>query len=434
MIIAFKILVVVALVLLNGFFVASEFAIVKIRETRLIELARSGNIRARAARSVVKNLDAYLSASQLGITMASLALGWMGEPLVSDQLRPLLHSFQITSPTVITSVSVSVGFIIITFLHIVFGEQAPKFLAIRRVEGTALLISIPLRLFYWSFWPAIWLLNMAATGTLQVLGITPAKEHELAHSETELRMILSEAAAGGQISEQEKRISERALRLADLKAKQIMVPRNEIVYFSLAESLETTLEKARRNNFARYPLCESELDKLIGMVHLRDVFWMLREKGAADLRAVAREPLLFSEEESGETVLQRFRDTHIHLALVVDERGFISGLVTLEDVLEQLVGAIQDEFDTESPLLKKAGADVYEAAGRVPLALLKTKFGFEFADDDVVTLSGYITDQLGRFAKEGDAITLGAWKITVTKTDALKVRTCRLERQPEDGN
>ncbi|HUT54078.1 MAG TPA: hemolysin family protein [bacterium] len=431
MIIFIKICAVFALVLLNGFFVASEFAIVKIRETRLSELAEQGSIRARVGRVLVRNLDAYLSATQLGITMASLGLGWIGEPMVSEELKPLLRGLGIHNPTTVSSISIVTGFIIITFLHIVFGELAPKSLAIRRTEDTALWISMPLRLFFWMFWPAIWVLNAAALGTLKLVGITPASDEELAHSDAELMMILSEAAAGGQISEQERKISERALRLADSKARQVMVPRNEIVYFSLAQGLESSLDKARRNNFARYPLCETDLDKVIGMVHIRDVFWMLREPGAPDLKAVAHEALLVSEEESLEKVLQRFRDTHIHLALVVDEVGSVSGLVTLEDVLEQLVGAIQDEFDTESPWLKMLAPEVYEAAGRAPLALLRSKFGIGIEGEDVVTISGFITDRMGRFPKEGDVVRIKDWKVTVTRTDALKVKTCLLERVTE---
>jgi CBS domain containing-hemolysin-like protein len=435
MIIAIKICAVLALVLINGFFVASEFAIVKIRETRLMELAEAGNIRARVGRVLVRNLDAYLSATQLGITMASLGLGWMGEPLVSEQLRPLFRFAGVHGSATVSSISIVTGFIIITFLHIVFGELAPKSLAIRRTEGTALWVSMPLRLFFWIFWPAIWLLNAAALGSLKLMGIAPASREELAHSDAELMMILSESEAGGQISEQERKISVRALRLADMKARQVMVPRNEIVYFSLAQGLESSLAKARRNNFARYPLCETDLDKAIGMVHIRDVLWMLREPGEPDLKAVAHEALLVSEEESLEKVLQRFRDTHIHLALVVDEVGAVSGLVTLEDVLEQLVGAIQDEFDTESPWLKKTGPGAYEAAGRAPLALLRSKFGVGIEDTDVVTLSGLITDRLGRFPREGDVVRIEDWKVTVTRTEALKVKTCLLERAapPPEG-
>lgn len=423
-----KIVALFALVLLNGFFVASEFAIVKIRETRLVELAVGGNLRARVARNVVRQLDAYLSATQLGITIASLGLGWLGEPLVSSQLEPFLHRSGVESEAMVTSISFAVGFAIITFLHIVFGELAPKSLAIRRPEETTLWVAIPLRLFYWTFFPAIWVLNWVAIGTLRLIGITPAKEDELAHSEAELLMILSESARGGHISEQEKIISERALRFADLKARQIMIPRGEVIYFSLADSLEQSLTKAWRNNFARYPLCETDLDSVVGMIHIRDVLWMLQKKGEVDLESVAHEVVVVSEEESLEIVLQKFRSTHIHMALVADEVGVVSGLVTLEDVLEQLVGEIQDEFDRESPLIKKIGELAYEASGRIHLTVLEAKLGIEFGDDDVVTLSGYVTERLGRFPGVGDSIDVGDWRVVVTRAEALKVRTLRLEQ------
>jgi CBS domain containing-hemolysin-like protein len=401
--------------------VASEFAIVKIRETRLIELAKQGKLRARVARNIVKSLDAYLSACQLGITIASLGLGWLGEPMVAEQLEPLLHHLNIKNPAVVTSISVITGFSIITFLHIVLGELAPKTLAIRRAEGTALWTAIPLQLFFWTFLPIIWALNHAANATLKVFGIAPAHENELAHTEGELIMILSEAARGGHISEREKRISERALRLADLKVRQIMIARGEIAYFSLADPLDRNLAKARRGNFARYPICETDLDKVMGMVHIRDVFWMLREKGEVELKDLVREILVVSEEESLEIMLERFQTAHIHLALVVDEMGTVSGMVTLEDVLEQLVGAIQDEFDSETPWIKQSGPDSYEVAGRAPLAKLRRRIAIELDDQDAITLSGYFTERLGRFPRVGDQLQAGEWTVSVIKTDGLKV-------------
>ncbi len=430
MIVLLKVLAVLALVFMNGFFVASEFAIVKMRETRLVELAELGNIRAKVARGLVKQLDAYLSATQLGITIASLGLGWVGEPLVSHQLEPLLGYIGIENPAAVTSVSVITGFIIISFLHIVLGELAPKSLAIRRTEETSLWVSIPLRLFYWTFFPAIWVLNGAAIGVLRLFGLQPATDEELVHSEAELMMILSESARGGHISEQEKMISGRALRLADMKAMEVMVPRNEVVYFTLDEPLEDQLDKARRHNFARFPLCETDLDSMVGMVHIRDLFWAMRETGKPDLRSVSREIPVVSEGESLEKVLHRLREAHIHMALVVDERGVVSGVVTLEDIIEQLVGQIQDEFDRETPWLKKVDEDTYDATGRVPLASLSDKLAIQFENQNIVTLSGYITEKLGRFPREGDLVMIGDWKITVKKMDALKIRTCRIEKIP----
>lgn len=431
-IIFFKIAAVLGLVGLNGFFVAAEFALVKVRETRLAELAAAGNFRAKIARRLVGNLDAYLSATQLGITLASLALGWMGEPLVSEPLEPLLRRLGVTSHTLATSIAVAVGFILISSLHIVFGEQAPKSLAIRRTEGAVLWIALPLRVFHFVFFPAIWLLNTAAVGAISLLGIKPATEEELAHSQAELQMLLSASARGGQISEQEKKISARALRFADLRARQIMVPRHEVVYLSLADPLETNLAKARTNNFARYPLCEKGLDTVVGMVHLRDLLWMVQDGKASDLRGIAHELLLFSEDETLEAMLTRFKQAHIHLALVVDESGVVSGIVTLENVIEQLVGPIQDEFDEETPRLKRIGPEVYSAAGNAPLTLLREKFGLPFSDPEVATLSGYLTKELGRFPQEGDALSIGEWQVTVTKADALAVKTCRLEKRKEE--
>ena len=428
MIVILKILAVVALVLANAFFVASEFAIVKIRETRLLELAEAGSLRARLGLTLVRNLDAYLSATQLGITIVSLALGWLGEPLVAEQIEPLLVRLGVESEAAARSVSIAVGFSLITFATIVFGELAPKSLAIFRAEGTTLWIAAPLRLFHFTFYPVIWLLNSAANLALRLVGIEPAREEELAHSEAELRMILSESARGGHISEREKRISARALRLAELTVRQVMVPRNEIVFFSLAVPIEDNLAKARRDNYARYPLCETDLDSAFAIVHLRDVLWAQGCNAVPDLRGLSRELILFSETDNLETVLQRFRDSHIHLALVVDEHGVVSGLVTLENVIEQLVGEIQDEFDREAPWLRKLDEKTYEVQGRTPLTVLRERLELDVDGAIAVTLSGFITGRLGRFPRSGDVVPLPGWTLTVTRVEGMTAASCRLER------
>lgn len=428
MIVILKILAVVALVLTNAFFVASEFAIVKIRETRLLELADAGSLRARIALGMVRNLDSYISATQLGITIVNLALGWMAEPLVTEQITPLLFLIGIDNEAVVRSIAVVAGFSIITFLTIVFGELGPKSLAIFRVEGTALLIAAPLRVFHFIFYPAIWFLNFSARTTLGIFGITPAREEDLAHTEAELRMILSESARGGHISEREKRISARALRLAELTVRQVMVPRNEIVFFSLAEPIEANLAKARRDNYARYPLCETDLDSAFAIVHLRDVLWAQGCNAVPDLRGISRELIIFSESDNLETVLQRFRDSHIHLALVVDEHGVVSGLVTLENVIEQLVGEIQDEFDREPPWLRKLDEKAYEVQGRTPLTVLRERLELELNGEDAVTLSGFITGRLGRFPRAGDVVPMPGWTLTVTRVEGMTAASCRLER------
>jgi len=427
MIILLKISAVAALVLANGFFVASEFAIIKIRETRLQELAEAGSLRARIGISLVQNLNRYLSATQLGITIVSLALGWLGEPLVAEQLEGLLHYFGVTGARTVQSISVATAFTIITFAMIVFGELGPKSLAISKTEGTMLLISVPLRLFHLLFYPVIWVLNLTATAALRAIGLRPWEDDEAAHSEAELRIILSESARGGHISEREKRISARALRLAELTARQVMVPRNEVVYFSLAEPLDSNLAKAQRDNYARYPLCETDLDSAFGIIHLRDLLWLCSREPGPDLRALARELLIFSESDNLEIVMQRFRDSHIHLALVVDESGVVSGLVTLENVLEQLVGEIQDEFDREPPWIKKLDGG-YEVQGRTPLTVLRERLELDLSGESAVTLSGFVTERLGRFPREGDSVELAGWTVTVTKVDGLKAKTCRLER------
>jgi len=398
------------LVLLNGFFVATEFALVKVRATRLAQLAAQGNANAAIAQEMVAHLDAYLSACQVGITLASLALGWVGEPAFADLLAPLFAPLGKAAAPFTHIVSIAVAFMIITVLHIVVGEQAPKIFAIARPEPMALAVARPMRLFYRVFYPFVHLLNRATRAILAPLGVS-ADGGEGHHSEEEARMILAESLAGGQGSDARRRLVERAFEFSMKRARQFMVPRADIVALDVTSPLAENMETARRMGFTRYPLVRGALDNVLGIVHIRDLTAGAgRLRSSEDLVRVAREPLFVPEASPADAVLRQFQARRLHQAIVVDEYGGTSGLVTLEDLLEELIGSeIQDEFDAgEAAPILVLGSGTYSVAGGYALADLVALLEETLEDpDESVTVGGYVQNRLGRLGRVGDVVELG---------------------------
>jgi len=422
-----KILVVFGLVFLNGFFVAAEFAIVKVRSTQIEPLVRSGSARARVAQNVISHLDAYLSATQLGITLTSLGLGWMGEPFVAHLLEPVFFSLGITQPALVSTIAFAVGFSIITFLHIVFGELAPKSLAIQRASRVTLSIATPLHWFFLVFRPFIWALNSTANYFLRLAGIQPASEGEIAHSEEELRLLLSK---GTTLTSTSKNISLRAIELRERTVREVMVPRTGLVYLSTLKSLEENIAIALENQFTRYPLCERNLDNIIGMIHLKDLFKLKGDSGAGTrLNEIKREMLFVPETMSLERTLNMFLAKRVLMAIAVDEYGGTAGLVTLENVLEELVGEIRDEFDVESVLVQKVTDSEFLVDGGMPLLDFSRMFEVVPDSRDVVTVSGYVIHLLGLVPERGTRLSIGLWDATVEAVDGIKVKTLRLRKQ-----
>jgi CBS domain containing-hemolysin-like protein len=411
------------LVALNGFFVAAEFALVKVRPTQLEPLVDEGSRRARLARHMLRHLDAYLSATQLGITLASLALGWVGEPAFAWLIHPLLSPFVASNPALLHSISVAVSFLVITILHIVLGEQAPKTIAIRKAENTALLVAFPLFFFYKVTYPAIWLLNQAANRLLKAIGIPPAAEGELAHDEEELRLLLS-SSKESQLSTQKRELLDNIFELSHRMARQIMLPRQDVIYLTTARSLADNLRTARRSGHTRFPLCEGDLDHVIGLIHIKDIFH--RERPLTSLTEVAREIAFVPETLELDRLLKRMRTERFHLAAVIDEYGGISGIVTLEDVIEEIVGSIQDEFDVERPELVQKGEGVYQVAGGMLVEDLEEALGVELSDRDEDTIGGVVLSELGRNPAVGDRVELGPVTIEVLEVQHNRVATLRI--------
>lgn len=428
-----KLCAVVVLVLLNGFFVAAEFAVVKVRDTQLVSLVTQGHRRARVARRILGNLDAALSATQLGITLASLGLGWIGEPVFATLLEPVVRWLQIESEQMRHSIAFAVGFSVITFLHIVAGELAPKSLAIRKPLPTSLWVAVPLDWFYKASYPAIWMLNHAANWLLRRFGIEPVSEAELAHSEEELRLLVAGASRLGGEGSLSRQVVLNAFDLRQRVAREVMRPRHEIVALSTTDPLERCLETAEKTRYSRYPLCErGDLDRTLGVVHIKDLYALRnRARTGADLLPAARKLLYVPETARLDRLLQLCLERKMHLAIVVDEYGSTAGLLTLENILEELVGQIQDEFDLEPPLCVRTGPDTWELDGRFPLHELAELVGQPLQTEDLTTTSGLVTHRLGGFPQPGDVVNLGDYRLRVEETDGHRVTRLKLTRSPD---
>jgi CBS domain containing-hemolysin-like protein len=428
-----RLLSIMVLVFLNGFFVAAEFALVKIRGSQLDTLVEEGNRTAEFARKVTSNLEAYLSACQLGITLASLGLGWIGEPFLAQMLEPLFVKAGITSQAAIHAVSFALAFSTITFLHIVLGEQAPKILAIRKPVPMTLWVARPLGLFYVIFKPAIWFLNVSSNALLKrVFRLHTVGEHELAHSEEELRVILAESERAEEVSSLGKEILINALDMRDRVVRDITTPRGKVVFLNTEDSFEENLQRALDSRHTRFPLCEGHLDHAIGLVHIKDMLKLMREP-KADLHSIKRDLLPVPEMMPLEKLLTFFLSKHAHLALVVDEYGGTTGIVTLDNVLEELVGDIQDEFDTEKPEFKRINGDEFTVEGGLGLYELRDFAGLEVESADVSTVGGYVTHLLGHLPKLGERVRIEDYEVTITQTDGRRVGQVHFKRVGENS-
>jgi CBS domain containing-hemolysin-like protein len=426
-----KFLVIAALVALNGFFVAAEFALVKVRRSQLDTLAAEGDPRAATARHVIENLNAYLSACQLGITLASLGLGWVGEPFLAQVLHPVFSRVGVESAAVTTSISFALAFSIITTLHIVLGEQAPKILAIQKSFGATLLVSPPLRLFYGVFKPFIWFLNASSNWIVaHIFRIPLAGKEELAHSEEELRLILSESAKAQEVSALGRDLLVNALDLRRRVVRDIMTPRGQVVFLNIEESFEDNVKKALASRHTRFPLCRGHLDNTIGLIHIKELVPLMRDANP-DLLRIKRELMPVPEMMSLEKLLSLFLSKHAHLAIVVDEFGGTVGMVTLENVLEELVGDIQDEFDTEKEEFREINENEFTVDGALALYELRDLAGIELESADVSTIGGYVTHLLGHLPKQGEQVQIGNYLVTISQSDGRSVQQLHFRKLDE---
>jgi CBS domain containing-hemolysin-like protein len=437
-VIFFKLLGVLLIVGINGFFVVAEFAIVKIRSSQLDSLVEKGDARARLAQHITEHLDSYLSATQLGVTMASLALGWVGEPYVARLIEPIFALVGVHAPVVVNTIAVVLGFALITFLHITLGELGPKYLAINDPVGVSLRVVRPLRIFYTVFRPAIWVLNRSSNFILRdLLRINPVGGVELAHSEEELRVILCESEEADEVTPLGKEILINALDLRRRVVRDIMTPRGHVIFLNTEDTFEENLKTAQVSHHTRFPLCEGHLDHTLGLVHIKDLLCLTREANP-NLLSIKRELLPVPEMMPLEKLLDFFLKKHVHLALVVDEYGGTVGIVSLDNVLEELVGDIQDEFDADTQEYKKISEDEFVIEGALGLYEVNDLMGLELESADVSTIGGYVTHLLGHLPRPGEQVQIDGYLVIVTKADGRRVNQLHFkklqeETKPEDA-
>ena len=423
----FQILLIFFLVFLNGFFVAAEFALVKVRRSRIEELKEEGHFTARIAAELLDKLDSYLSACQVGITFASLGLGWVGEPFIAKQLEPVIKSFGIQSEAVLHGIAFAIAFGIITYLHIVVGEMAPKSLSLRLSEKIALWSALPLFLFYKAFMPFIYVLNSSALFLLRLVGVKSPAESEMAHSQEELHYILEYSARSGHLTGRAAEIMDNVLSLHDKIAKQIMIPRTAVAYLSTTNTYNENLHITQETQHTRYPLCENDLDNIIGIVHIKDVLaaTVNGEKGLR-MKKLKRDVNFYPETIHLDALFQEFQRTKPHMAVLIDEYGGTTGIVTLEDVLEELVGEIYDEFDQPVSLIRQVGRRQYLIDGLCTVKMCEEQLNVKFPEFDVETVGGAIFSIVGHMPKNGHRLEVDFGEIIIEEIDRQRISKVRL--------
>lgn len=423
--------VALGLVLLNGFFVAAEFAIVKLRLTRAQEMAGTYGWPGRILHSVRTHLDAYLSACQLGITLASLALGWIGEPAFARLLEPLLHMLGIGSPELIHTISFVAAFSVISFMHIVLGELAPKSLAIREAESVALWAAPPLFLFYWAMYPFIWVLNGSANWLLRGLGVEMHGADEEPHSAGELKQMLVASHRHGELDQQEAEMLSRTLQFSELRVGDLMRPAGDMISIDLQEPFESNLQIIDRHRYSRYAVMDGGRDHILGFIHVKDLYAALRSNpGLADLRSLVRETRLVHRDADVWKLFRKFRKGQPHFAFVIDDLGTVIGFVTLDHLLEALVGSIRDEFH-RTPQGWIADGDGYVGSGSLPIYKLERLLNIELPEEGMDSVGGLIMSRLGHVPTAGERLKLGGCQLVVLKMRGPRVHKVRVLLKPK---
>ena len=420
----------IGLVLANGFFVATEFAITRLRPTQVDEFEAQGRPGAKSVRHAVEHIDAYLAACQLGITVSSIGLGVVGEPVFEDLLHPLLGEITVLGSIVLAA---ALAFALITLLHVVVGELSPKSLAIARTTRTSLLVAPPMRVFYLVTKPIVDLFNGLGNLLLKPFGIPPAREAGHApHSEAEIRSLLRQSHTEGLIEREDWQLSEKVFSFGDMRAREVMMPRPEIDYVTTDGDVASTAQRAIETGHTRFPLCEPDagLDAVVGVVHVKDLLSLALKGEEMKLSDLAREISRFSESTLLDEMLREMQRRRQHMALVVDEHGTTTGLVTLEDILEELVGEIEDEFDPAAEQQIRIDGDVAVVDGSTPVRLLAQELGLEIADPHEATIGGHILELLGRMPEVGEVIELDGYRAEVESVVDARITGLRFRREP----
>ena len=431
----FGLLAVFVLVLMNGFFVAAEFSLVSVRHTRIAELVAQGQVSAIAVQDALKNPDRVIAATQLGITLASLGLGWIGEPAVAHLLLPLVNLFPNALQSGVShSISAGLAFALITFLHVVVGELAPKSIALQNPEKTSLVVARPT---LWSeliFKPIIWLLNGTGNALLRLIGVKPASGHELVHSVEELKMLVTASTEGGVVEPQEREMLHAVFDFGELLVGQVMIPRTEIVAVEADIPLQQIITLITESTYTKFPVYDDDLDTILGIVHVKDILRLMQEPGweESTARSLVREPIYVPETIPVSALLRHFQDRRQHIAIVLDEYGGTAGLVTLEDLLEEIFGEVSDPFDRVSPEFQTQPDGSIWIDGMTLIEDVNAHLGLDLEDPNYYTIAGYVLGKLGRIPKVKESIEGDNVRLQVETLDGLRIARVSLTRLDQE--
>ncbi|GFZ30263.1 membrane protein [Clostridium zeae] len=420
MIILINVAIVLLLVLMNAFFVATEFAMVKVRKSRIETLVLEGDRNAKHTLRVVKDLNSYLSACQLGITLASLGLGWVGEPTVADMLMPLFNLFHLPE-SAIHSISFVLGFAIITGFHIVLGELAPKSLAIISAEKVAMYTALPLIMFYRISYPIMWLFNHSTNLVLKIFGISQVDEHEAAHTDEEIKILVAESYNHGLIDKTELTFVDNIFDFSETTVKDIMIPRTDMACIFIEDSFEDIIAYALQEQLTRYPVCRKSKDNVIGFIHIKDLYRLKIEGSKQNIEDIIRDIKFVPEAMSISELLKVFKKEKAQMAIIIDEYGGTSGLVTNEDILEEIVGEIQDEFDEEGEEITKTEDDNYIVDGKIILDDINELLNTSIDPENIDTIGGWIYSQLTSYPQVNDKVVYENYEFIVLKCDRKRI-------------
>jgi len=424
-----QLLLVLFLIFMNGFFVAAEFVCVKVRPSRIETLIQDGSRRAKYAKELTDHLDASLSVTQLGITLASLGLGWVGEPAVAELILPMTNAAGL-DPVFGHTIALAIAFTLITSMHIIFGELTPKSMAIQDVEGILLAIAFPMVIFSRIFKPFVWVLNHIANWTARQLGYRSGIEEE-AHTEQEIRLLMEESHRKGLIDDTEAGFVDKVFDFNDLNVREIMTPRTDMVCLYLEDSFRENMKTVLEEKLTRYPLCREDKDHIVGFIHVKDMIHAMAEGRRPILRRLVRKALVVPESMDISVLLKTMQANRSQMAVVVDEYGGTAGIVTIEDIVEEIVGDIQDEFDEERPTAERLEGDVYSVDAKMLLEELEDILEIKIEDDDVDSVGGWLYDHINSEPRVGQMASAAGTTFFVEEIDGWRITRVRIHLAKE---
>lgn len=429
-----NIFIILFLLFVNAFFVAAEFSLVKVRKTRLEQLCNEGNSNAKKALKLVNDVNRMLAAAQLGVTIASIALGWVAESTIVQIIEPVINIFAHSAGRMSAHIiAVPISFILVTYFHVLLGEQLPKCISLRHPETLSLLIATPMDMFITLFKPFVWLLEVSGNKILAACHAN-SEDASLVHSTEELDMLVDASYNEGVLNETEAEMLHNMFKFSDLMAKQVMIPRTDMVCIPNDISYEELTKETLGNQYTRYPVYEDNIDKILGFIHVKDLYTLSMTKDTFSINKLIRPLILIPETMTLDNLIIEFKKRHCQIAVVIDEFGGTSGLITLEDVLEEIIGDVQDEFDEDAEAdIKEIGENTYLANAMMRIDEFVEFFGLkesQFEEDDVDTIAGLVVKLLGRIAEVGDSVSFNGLTFTVKEVDGARITKLQVYREP----